>query len=113
MDGADEESCKPNFAMLIYPYLLKRKEGGFDEKSLEEIFVVTGETPPAILVHTEDDLPESSILYFQALKKAGVAAELHVFPSGGHGYGLRQRSEHAVSGWPELCNVWLKGVLNK
>jgi acetyl esterase/lipase len=42
-----------------------------------------------------------------SLKKAKVPAELHIFPTGGHGYGLRP-SEHAVSGWPELCRTWMQ-----
>ncbi len=108
IDEVDDISCRPDFAMLVYPYLLNR------EGDLAEGLEVTADTPPAILIHAQDDFvrAESSILYFLALKKAGVPAELHVFPSGGHGYGLRV-TEHAVTRWPELCNVWLEGVLKK
>ena len=102
IDKMDEFSCRPDFAMLVYPYLV-----GEDGKLADEI-KVTSATPRTILIHAQDDWikPESSILYFLALKEAKVPAELHVFPTGGHGYGLRP-TEHAVSGWPELCNSWL------
>jgi acetyl esterase/lipase len=108
VDEADDTSCRPDFAMLVYAYLLDR------EGSLAQGIEVTAETPPAILIHAQDDFvrAESSIFYFLELKKAGVPAELHVFPSGGHGYGLRV-TEHAVTRWPELCNTWLEGILGK
>ena len=110
LDEADKISCRPDFAILVYPYLL----AGRDSTELAEEIKVTRETPPAILIHAQDDWVkvEGSINYFLALKKAGVPSELHVFPSGGHGYGLR-RTEHAVTGWPELCNTWLKTILSK
>lgn len=110
VDDADKISCRPDFAMLVYPYLM----AGRDADSLAENIKVTPETPPAIMIHAQDDgvKAESSIYYFMALKKAGVPAELHVFPSGGHGYGLR-RTQHAVTGWPELCNTWLETILEK
>ena len=103
IDEADKLSCRPDFAMLVYPYLL-----GEDEK-LDSAMKVTSETPNTILIHTQDDSvkPESSIYYFLALKEAKVASELHIFPTGGHGYGLRP-SEHAVSKWPEVCTAWMK-----
>jgi acetyl esterase/lipase len=108
IDEADKLSCRPDFAMLIYPYLL-----GEDEK-LDSTMNVTSETPNTILIHAQDDSvkAESSIYYFLALKEAKVASELHIFPTGGHGYGLRP-SEHAVSGWPKLCTAWMKktGIL--
>jgi acetyl esterase/lipase len=108
VDAADELSCRPDFAMLVYPYLL-----GEDEK-LDERMKVTKETPNTILIHTQDDWvkAESSIYYFLALKEAKVASELHVFPTGDHGYGLRP-SEHAVSKWPDICTAWMKkqGIL--
>ena len=111
VDKADKENSRPDFAMLVYPWL--RVENEDDE--LAEEFVVTSKTPRTILIHAQDDWvkPENSILYFLALKKAKVKSELHVFPSGGHGYGLRP-SEHAVSGWPKLCKVWMQkmGIIN-
>ncbi len=108
VDEIDSISCRPDFAMMIYPYLLDR------DGNLAKDMLVTGETPPAILVQAQDDFvkAEGSIYYFLALKKSGVPAELHVFPSGGHGYGLR-RTEHEVTRWPELCNAWLDGILEK
>ncbi len=110
IDDVDKISCRPDFAMLVYPYLMAGREAD----SLAENIKVTPETPPAIMIHAQDDWvkAESSIYYFMALKKAGVPAELHVFPSGGHGYGLR-RTQHAVTGWPELCNTWLETILKK
>jgi acetyl esterase/lipase len=103
VDEADKLNCRPDFAMLVYPYLL-----GEDEK-LDERMKVTSETPNTILIHAQDDSvkPESSIYYFLALKEAKVASELHIFPTGGHGYGLRQ-TEHAVSKWPDVCTAWMK-----
>ena len=109
LDEVDQLSCSPDFAMLIYPYLLA-KDG-----KLADNLPVGSDTPRTILIHAQDDWvkAESSILYYLALKQAKVPSELHVFPSGGHGYGLR-RSEHAVSGWPKLCEVWLQkmGIIN-
>ena len=60
------------------------------------------------LVHAQDDNVSvaNSVLVFQALKKAKVPAELHVYSSGGHGYGMRNTG-HAVNRWPERCVEWL------
>lgn len=103
VDEMDKTSCRPDFAMLIYPYLVEKETG-----KLQKALNVTSTTPRTILIHAQDDWvkPENSILYFQALKKAGVPSELHIFPTGGHGYGLRP-SEHAITDWPKLCNTWL------
>ncbi len=108
VDEVDGTSCRPDFAMLVYPYVLDR------DGTLAKDIKITAETPPAILIQTQDDFikADNSIYYFLGMKEAGVPAELHVFPSGGHGYGLRP-SEHAVSGWPELCNAWLERILGK
>lgn len=105
IDAIDEVSCRPDFAILVYPYLLERGK----QIKLQEVLKVDSETCPAIMIHAQDDSVkvESSIYYFLELKKAKVPAELHVFPTGGHGYGLR-KTEHAVSGWPELCNTWMR-----
>ena len=103
IDPIDKVSCRPDFAMLVYPYLLG------EDGQLQKLLKVDSQTPPAIMIHAQDDWvkPENSIYYFLSLKNAKVPAELHVFPTGGHGYGLRP-TEHAVSGWPALCNTWLQ-----
>lgn len=70
---------------------------------------VGADTPPAFLLHTADDpIPcASSLLYAGACAKAGVPVELHLFPKGGHGYGLRSQ-EAGLAGWPDLLAAWLK-----
>lgn len=105
VDSVDEVSSRPDFAVLVYPgYLVDRKR-----ERLSEELRVTKETPPMFLVHAGDDpVPaESSVLMYLALKKAGVAAELHVYGSGGHGYGLRKTSK-PVTAWPARCEEWLR-----
>ena len=111
VDKADELSCRPDFAMLIYPAYLTKKD-----YSIADELTVTAKTPRTILIQTQDDgIPvENSIYYYLALKKAKVPSELHVFPAGGHGYGMRP-SKHAVSKWPRLCETWMEknDILNK
>ena len=110
VDEADRRSCRPDFTMLIYPAYL-----GDETYKLAEEIVVTTNTPPAFIVQTQDDNPHinSSITYYLALKKQNVPAEIHLFSSGGHGYGLRP-SEKPVSRWPELGTQWLqKNISNR
>jgi acetyl esterase/lipase len=104
VDDADKVSCRPDFAILIYPAYLAE-----NEHTLAPELGVDGRTPPTFLAQTQDDkkFVNGSIVYYLALKKAGVPAELHLFPTGGHGYGLRP-SNHAVSGWPALCRTWME-----
>ena len=111
IDKADKMSCRPDFSVLVYAAYLNK------ENSIElgEDFNVDDKTPPAILIHTGDDRVSSlgPVAYYAALKKAKVSSELHIFPKGGHGYGLRP-SENAVSKWPKLVDGWLKtGGWNK
>jgi acetyl esterase/lipase len=70
---------------------------------------VTPRTPPAFLVQTQDDVVrvESSIFYYLALRGAGVPAEMHLYPTGGHGYGLRP-AEKAVTTWPARAEAWMR-----
>jgi len=96
IDEADRVSCQPDFSMLIYPaYLNDIKLGSA--------------TPPTFMVQTVDDpIPVTSTLnYASALAAAKVPTEVHVFPVGGHGYGLRP-SKDPVSGWPGLAAAWMK-----
>jgi acetyl esterase/lipase len=105
IDAADEVSCRPDFTVLVYPGYLVDKEG-----KLSPEIRVTKDCPPTFFAHAYDDGvgPENSIGMFTALKQAGVTAELHVYASGGHGFGLRP-SEHAASTWPVRCEEWMRG----
>jgi acetyl esterase/lipase len=107
VDLADDFSCRPDFGMLIYPAYL------VDRKKRDELFPaisITKESPPCFFVHTGDDqVPaEGSVLAYLALEKAGVSGnELHVYPYGGHGYGMRKLI-NPVSDWPNRAASWMK-----
>ncbi len=103
IDAADQTSCRPDFAVLVYPAYLATEEG------LAPEIRVGPQTPPVFFAHAADDRigPENSIQMFLALKQASVPAELHVFASGGHGFGLRP-SEHTSAAWPRLCEAWMR-----
>ncbi len=113
VDDADKESCRPDFTILIYPAYLTDHE---DVTKLNPEIKVTKETPPAFVVMTADDPVhvENAYAYSLALNHAHVSAELHVYPTGGHGYGLRP-SPNEVSHWPERAAEWLtaQGWLKK
>ncbi len=102
-DEIDKLSCRPDFAVLIYPAYL------VEQDKLQAEVPVTAETPPTFFAHAGDDGigPENSIGMYLALKKAGVPSELHIYASGGHGFGLRP-SEHPASQWTDRCAAWLK-----
>lgn len=106
IDEADRVEIRPNFCLLIYPAYLATKEN-----TLAAPLHVTSKTPPTFLVQTEDDSVrvESSLVYYAALKEAKVPAEMHLYPSGGHGYGLRP-SRNAVSTWPRLAESWMASL---
>jgi acetyl esterase/lipase len=105
IDKTDAVSCRPDFAILVYPAWLIEKN---EPKLISEINV-TEDTPPIFFAHAFDDgiSPLNSVLLFTELKKAGVASELHVYSKGGHGYGLR-KTDLPVSHWPEQCERWLR-----
>ena len=108
VDAADEQSCRPNFVLLIYPaYLTVQKE---DDKIAPELPISAG-MAPTFLLQTQDDgiRVECSVYYYLALKKAGVPVEMHLYPTGGHGYGLRP-TEKAVTLWPQRAEQWLRGL---
>ena len=113
VDAADDISCRPDFTLLIYPAYLTIKEE--NEKIAPEL-PITAQTPPTFMVMTEDDgLRVESVLYYSlALKSAKVPFELHIYPVGGHGYGLRP-SQNTVATWPARATDWLAklGVLKK
>lgn len=104
VDDADNDSCRPDFAVLIYPAYLAVD----DLSHLAPEVAVTAASPPAFITMTQDDPIhiEGALLYALALKHARVPFELHVYPKGGHGYGLRP-SENLVSQWPQRAEGWL------
>lgn len=106
VDKADEESCRPDFSILIYPAYLSPDN---DLTRLAPEIKVSKDTPPAFVAMTIDDPlhMEGAMNYTLALKSAHVPVELHMYPSGGHGYGLR-KSDHTVSHWPQRATEWLQ-----
>jgi PelA/Pel-15E family pectate lyase len=121
------EGERPEFMILAYPVI--SFAGPFahkgsvqsllgdqpDARLLEELSNerrVTSKTPPTFLFHTADDASvpvENSLAFYQALRAAGVSAELHVFPHGRHGVGLAT-DDPVLSQWPKLCGAWLKAM---
>ena len=108
VDAADKESCRPDFAVAIYPGHLSLSDDGPglnpDIKSH-----ISRDTPPTFLLQNEDDNIDGvnqSLVYYAALKKAGVPVEMHLYAQGGHAFGLRP-TRLPVSKWPQLVETWL------
>jgi acetyl esterase/lipase len=108
VDAADQLSCRPDFAVVIYPGYLAIEEKDFAPNPEIE---VTAKTPPSFILQAEDDPVhvENAVVYFQLLKKAKVPAELHIYAEGGHGYGLR-KTALPVTAWPKLVETWLRTI---
>jgi acetyl esterase/lipase len=107
IDDADQQSCRPDFAMIIYPGYFRAA----NHTVTPEVAVTKGKTPPTFIVQTEDDPVhvENAVDYYLALKNAEVPVEMHLYPTGGHGYGLR-RTEDMVSTWPDRAADWMKAA---
>ena len=128
VDAADKESCRPDFAVAIYPGHLSLSAAESDASQGVKKFVVrhpapnadkelwlnpevpvTGQTPPTFLLQAEDDQVDNvddSLAYYIALKKAGVPVEMHLYAQGGHAFGLRP-TKFPVTAWPQLVETWL------
>lgn len=106
MDEVDEQSFRPDFSLLIYPWRI------YDEQTrcLISPIRVTQQTPPAFIIHTHDDNSTSlgAVHYYAALKVQKVPAELHVYQSGGHGYGTRSRPNSMIGTWKDRATEWLR-----
>jgi acetyl esterase/lipase len=108
VDSADKQSCRPDFAVILYPgYLAIAEQGMAPNPEIHP----TADTPPSFILQAEDDTVhvENAVVYFSALKAANVPAELHIYAQGGHGYGLR-RTALPVTGWPALVETWLHTI---
>jgi acetyl esterase/lipase len=133
VDAADKESCRPDFAVAVYPGHLSLPAAEWDAKQGTKKFVlphpdhlsiadkdlalnpdlhVTRQTPPTFLLQAEDDHVDNvddSLAYYIALKKAGVPVEMHLYAQGGHAFGLR-RTKFPITGWPQLVETWLGAI---
>ncbi len=130
VDVADKESCRPDFAVAIYPGHLSLAAAEWDARQGTKKFVVphsatadenltlnpevpvSSLTPPAFLLQNEDDHVDSvydSLAYYIALEKAGVPVEMHLYAQGGHAFGLRH-TEFPVTAWPKLVETWLQTI---
>ncbi len=129
VDAADQVSCRPDFAVAIYPGHLSREAAEYDagmgtkkyalplpdplaaadeNLGLNPDIAVTGATPPTFLLQAEDDHVDSvydSLSYYIALKKAGVPAEMHLYAEGNHAFGLRP-TKLPITAWPQLVETW-------
>lgn len=108
LDAVDQVSSRPDFAVAVYPGLLVLK--GTD--TLASYVRIPANTPPVLLVHTADDevaSADNSVMTYQALRKAGIPTELHIYASGGHGFGVR-KSDRPCSTWTDRCAAWLKSL---
>ena len=110
VDAANKESSRPDFAIALYPGHLWSADRKVFE--LNPNVPVTPRTPPTFLLQAEDDPVDNvnnSLVYYAALKRAGVLAEMHLYAQGGHGFGLR-RTNFPVTAWPELLEMWLRTI---
>jgi acetyl esterase/lipase len=108
VDAADELSCRPDFAVIVYPgYLADEKQGFAPNPDIRP----TAETPPSFIVQAEDDPVhiENSTAYFLALKQAKVPAELHIYAEAGHGFGLR-KTALPITTWPQTAEIWMHTI---
>jgi acetyl esterase/lipase len=126
-DPVDRISCRPDFAILAYAVIsfeapvahrgsVTSLLGDCPDpallRDLSNEWQVRPQTPPTFLFATgEDDAvpPENSLLYFEALRRAGVPAEIHIFQNGPHGVGLALR-DRALSAWTTLLKNWMVGL---
>ncbi len=124
-DPVDRISSRPDFLILAYPVITlagkyasaHSRDNLLGEDAADKLcnllscerHVNTG-TPPTFLVHAGDDKavpPENSVLFYLALRKAGVPAELHIYERGGHGFGLAH-DDPVLASWPRRCADWLR-----
>ncbi|MEO8130521.1 MAG: alpha/beta hydrolase [Bryobacteraceae bacterium] len=109
VDAADTVSCRPDFAVALYPGHLWISREGF---VLNPDVPVTRYTPPTFLLHAENDPVDSvnnSLVYYIALKRAGVPAEMHLYAEGKHAFGLRPTA-FPITRWPQLVETWLRTI---
>jgi acetyl esterase/lipase len=108
-DAADQESCRPDFAVACYPGHLW---DGDDNLNLNPNVPVTTNTPPTFLLQADNDHVDGvnqALTYYIGLKNAGVQVEMHLYAQGGHGFGLRH-ADLPIGAWPQLVERWLRTI---
>jgi gluconolactonase len=106
IDDIDKASCRPDFAVLIYP-------GGLLDRTMKDRLSpeirVSKDTPPCFfaLAYNDKGPLDGTLEMFAALKRAGVPTELHVYSAGGHGFGMRAGAQ-PHNAWPKRCEEWLR-----
>ena len=125
-DPIQRVSSRPDFMLLLYPVITMRADsvthrgsrtnllGATPDPTLEQLLSnetqVTSDTPPTFLVHSTDDrtVPvENSLVFYQALRRAKVQVEMHIFEYGGHGFGLAP-SDPVLGAWTTVCESWMR-----
>jgi acetyl esterase/lipase len=114
IDAADKVSCRPDFAVAIYPGHLSFGDKALVKPELNPDIAshLTAHAPPTFILQNEDDHVDGinqSLVYYIALKNAGVPAELHIYAQGGHAFGLRPTKLPATH-WPQLVETWLATI---
>jgi dipeptidyl aminopeptidase/acylaminoacyl peptidase len=125
IENKNQTNLRPDFMVLIYPVItsdtLIAHKGSFEKllgknsseekrKEYSSEMQVTKQTPPTFLVHASDDdgvSPMNSIVFYNALQKNKIPAELHVYQKGGHGFGLKNSS--TTDAWMDRLKNWMKG----
>jgi acetyl esterase/lipase len=108
VDKADSLSCRPSFTKLIYPAYLDQGTN----LTLTPELKMSKDVPPMYIFQTADDqYGNSALVMAGALRDNKTPVELHLLPTGGHGYGLRQ-GKQAAETWPLLAEKWLTNILN-
>lgn len=111
VDAADQESCRPDFAVALYPGHLWIDDKKF-ELNPDIAAHITTQTPPTFLLQAEDDHVDNvndSLVYYIALKNAGVPVEMHLYAHGGHAFGMRP-TKFPITHWPALVETWLQTI---
>ncbi|WP_305804779.1 alpha/beta hydrolase [Stenotrophomonas sp. YIM B06876] len=128
VDAADRLSARPDFQLLVYPVITMAGEDahpGSRQRLLGDVAdpallqrysphqQVSARTPPSFLLHAQDDavVPVgNSLVFYQALQRAGISSEMHLFPHGGHGFGIRGSAGLTTAAWPQLALDWITTV---
>lgn len=111
VDKADEESSRPDFAILLYPGHLWDETAPKTSLTLSPWNKISAKAPPTLLIHAMDDHTDNvrhSMAYGLALHDAGVPVEMHLFAEGGHAFGMRPTSAPITTEWAKLAEEWLR-----